>query len=357
MNKKFLFLIFVNIFLITSAYSGQIDDNEDIFTVMDIKTSDDTGDLDDSIELANNKAIIKGFKHLAFKIIPASFRNKIYHIQEREIIKTAKKITPTQERMTNHSYMATVNIEYDHNKVIDILNKHGIRYKTNYSKDILFIPIFFENELIARQDWRWKWLNLNGYHGLLKFKIFRRNTSVSLDNKYATLFEPYHIFDEIFNDYDVKNIAIVFAEMNNDQLEMTIRILKPYEDTIKYLIIKKNFNENYKSLFDRAINQLLENFDSELKGIKAFDQKIIFSSKVKINSKTPQIWAAIKNKLSNIPELKDYRVISSTIDQVEVELNYTIPVLFFKELLQKHGIFLNKKNDEWFLTLYKSSNK
>ena len=171
------------------------------------------------------------------------------------------------------------------------------------------------------------------------------------------MFEPYHIFDEIFNDYDVKNIAVVFAEMNNDQLEMTIRILKPDEDTIKYLIIKKNFNENYKSLFDRAINQLLENFDSELKGIKAFDQKIIFSSKVKINSKTPQIWAAIKNKLSNIPELKDYRVISSTIDQVEVKLNYTIPVLFFKELLQKHGIFLNKKNDEWFLTLYKSSNK
>lgn len=211
MNKKFLFLIFVNIFLITSSDSGQIDDNEDIFTVMDIKTSDDTGDLDDSIELANNKSIIKGFKYLAFKIIPASFRNKIYHIQEREIIKTAKKITPTQERKSNHSYIATVNIEYDHNKVIDILNKHGIRYKTNYSKDVLFIPIFFENELIARQDWRWKWLYLNGYHGLLKFKIFRRNTSVSLDNKYATLFEPYHIFDEIFNDYDVKNIAVVFA--------------------------------------------------------------------------------------------------------------------------------------------------
>ena len=98
MNKKFLFLIFVNIFLITSAYSGQIDDNEDIFTVMDIKTSDDTGDLDDSIELANNKAIIKGFKHLAFKIIPASFRNKIYHIQEREIIKTAKKNNPNARK-------------------------------------------------------------------------------------------------------------------------------------------------------------------------------------------------------------------------------------------------------------------
>ena len=357
MNKKFLFFIFINIFLIASASSDQIDDNENIFTVADIKTSDDAGNLDDSIELANNKAVIKGFKHLAFKIIPANFRDKIYHIQEKEILKTVKKIIPTQERMTNHSYMATVKVEYDRNKVRDILNKYGIRYKTNYSEDILFIPIFFENELFARQDWRWKWLNLNGYFGLLKFKIFQSNTSISLDNKYATLFEPYHTFDEILNDYNVKNIAVIFAEMNKDQLEMTIRVLKPNEDTIKYLIIKKNFNENYKSFFDRAINQLLENFDSEIKGIKAFDQKIIFSSKVKINSKTPQVWSAIKNKLSNIPELKDYRIMSSTIDQVEVELNYTIPVQFFKELLQKHGIFLNKKNDEWFLTLYKSSNK
>ena len=63
MNKKFLFFIFVNIFLITSSYSGQIDDNENIFAVTDIKTSDDTGDLDDSIELANIKKEIKELKN------------------------------------------------------------------------------------------------------------------------------------------------------------------------------------------------------------------------------------------------------------------------------------------------------
>jgi hypothetical protein len=357
MNKKTFFFIIAILCLTMSAYSDQSDDNESIFTVTDITTSYDAGNLDDSMEFAKNKAIIEGFKRLAFKIIPLKFRDKIYHIQEREILKTTKKITPKNERMTNHSYMATIDIMYDHNKVKDILNKYGIRYRTNYSEDILFIPLLYDNRTDVREDWRWKWSNLDGYFGLLKFKIFRSNTVVSLENKYTTLFQPYHSFDKIHSDYNVKNLAVVFAEMNDEQLEITARVLKPDEDTIKYLIIKKNYNEGYKSFFDRAINQLLENFDSELKGIKAFDQKIIFSSKVKIDSKTPQIWAAIKKKFSDISELKDYRILSSSIDQIEVELNYTIPVQFFRELLQKHGLFLSKKGNEWFLTLYKSTNK
>jgi hypothetical protein len=357
MNKKFFFFIIATIYLAMSAHSDQIDDNESVFTVTDIKTSEDAGNLEDSMEFAKNKAIIQGFKHLAFKIVPIKSRDKIYHIQEKEILKTTKKVISKNERMTNHSYMATIDIDYDPSKVKDILNKYGIRYRTNYSEDILFIPLINDSRVAVREDWRWKWLNLEGYFGLLKFKIFNRNTIVSLENKYTTLFQPYHSFDSILSDYDVKNLTVVFAEMNDDQLEITARMLRPDEDSIKYLIIKKNYNENYRSFFDRAINQLLGDFDSELKGVKAFDQKIIFSSKVKIDSKTPQVWAAIKEKLSNISELKDYRILSSSIDQIEVELNYTIPVQFFKELLQKHGLFLGKKDNEWFLTLYKLANK
>ena len=357
MNKKLFLGILGSIFFHIAAYSDQYQENKDIFIVRDIKTYYDTGNLTDSIELANNKAIIDGFKNLAYRIIPFSFRNKIYTIQEPEIIKTAKKIIPTKERMTNHSYMATVNIEYEPQKVTDLFNKYGIRYKTRYSEKMLFIPIFDDHEVFLHRDWRWKWLNLSGTFGLLNFDIFKDNVSLSLENKFSTLFDPYYKFDYIVKDHNIKNLVIVFAEVNKGQMEMTIRILNPKEDELKYLIINKKIGESNQDFFNRSINELLDKYDSELKGIKSFDQNIVFTSKVKVNSDNPKLWAAIKNKLSNIKQLKNFRTLSSAAGIMDVELNYSIPVQSFKELLSLHGLLLNKKGDEWFLTLNNISQK
>ena len=49
--------------------------------------------------------------------------------------------------MTGHSYMATVDIEYEPQKVNDLFNKYGIRYRTSYSEKKLFIPIFDDEEI------------------------------------------------------------------------------------------------------------------------------------------------------------------------------------------------------------------
>ncbi len=357
MNKKLLLGILGVIFFCMVAHSEQNQENKNIFIVKDIKTFYDAGNLTDSIDIANDKAIVNGFKYLAYRMIPSSFKNRIYTIQEAEIIKTAKEVFPIKERMTNHSYMATVDIEYEPQKVKDLFNKYGIRYRTSYSEKILFIPIFDDEEIFLHRDWRWKWLNLDANFGLLNFNIFKKNISVSLENKYSTLFEPYYKFDHIIKDYNIKNLVIVFAELNKQQIEMTIRILNPQEDELKYLIVTKKFNESDQNFFNRYINELLDKFDSELKGIKSFDQNIIFTSKVKVNSYNPTLWSAIKNKLSNIKQLKSFRILTSTVDTMEIELNYVIPVQSFKEILSLNGLSLSKKSNEWFLALNNISQK
>ena len=121
MNKKLLLGILGVTFFCMVARSEQNQENKNIFIVKDIKTFYDAGDLTNSIDIANDKAIIDGFKYLAYRMIPSSFKNRIYNIQEAEIIKTAKEVLPVKERMTNHSYMATVDIEYDPQKVKDVM--------------------------------------------------------------------------------------------------------------------------------------------------------------------------------------------------------------------------------------------
>ena len=75
------------------AHSEQNQENKNIFIVRDIKTFYDADNLTDSIDIANNEAIVNGFKYLAYRMIPSSFKNRIYTIQEAEIIKTAKEVS------------------------------------------------------------------------------------------------------------------------------------------------------------------------------------------------------------------------------------------------------------------------
>ena len=88
-----------------------------------------------------------------------------------------------------------------------------------------------------------------------------------MENKYSTLYEPYYKFDHLIKYYKIKNLVIVFSELNKQQIEMTIRILHPQEDELKYFIVTKKVNESYQIFFNSSINELLDKFDSELKGI------------------------------------------------------------------------------------------
>ena len=196
-----------------------------------------------------------------------------------------------------------------------------------------------------------KWLNLDDDYKLLKIEVFTDSLALRLENELTCLFDPYSKFERIAKEYNTKDLIIVFAEMNKTQLEFTIRILNPDQDTIKYLVINKNAGEPNISFFNRAINELLDKIDEEWKGVKSFNQNIVFSSKAKINMGIPKVWSAIKLKLDRITELKSYRITQSSIDQMEVELNYTIPALSFKELLSQHGIFTTKQGEQWFLGL------
>ena len=149
---KFL-IITILLLQFVSAHSNEVDK---IFTVEGIKTYYDSGDLENSKIFANNKATIEGFKKLVFKLILASYQSKVYKIRNIDILGAVKTITPTKERMTSHSYMATVTIHFDPQKIKDILNNYGIRYKTQFSNKILFIPIFYEDETFLNRDWKYK---------------------------------------------------------------------------------------------------------------------------------------------------------------------------------------------------------
>ena len=343
-QEKFWGIVIVITLLLPFAHadSNKIDK---IFTIKGIETYHDSNNLENAKVFANNKAAIESFKQLVYKIIPISDQNKIYKITNISILKSVKKIIATKERMTNHSYMATVTVHFAPQIIKNILDYHGIRYKTEFSNKTLFIPIFFENKTLLRHDWRHKWLNLDEQYKLLSIAVFTNNLAMRLENEYACLFQPYSYFKKIAEEYNTKDLIIVFAEMDKNQLEFTIRVLNPHQDEIKYLIVRKNVGELNIGFLNRAINELLDRIDEEWKGIKSFNQNIVFTSKVKIKTKIPKVWSAIKQKLDSITELKNYRVTASSIDQMEVELNYSIPTPSFKELLSKHDIFIMKEND------------
>ena len=353
-QKKFWSII--SIIILSSqfvfAYSNETDR---IFTVEGIEVYQDSGSLENSKTFAKNKAVIEGFGRLIHKLIPISHHDKIYKIRNVDMLSAVKQITPTKERMTNHSYIATIKIHFDQRKIEEVLNRYGIRYKTQFSDEILFIPIFYENETSLSHDWEYKWMNLDDEHKLLKIDVFTNSLAMRLENNLTSLFDPYSKFKSVIQEYNTKDLIIVFGQMKGDKLELIIRFLSPSRDEIKYLIVNKDIRELNINFFNRAINELLDKIDEEWKGIKSFNQNILFSSKVKIKAENPKVWSAIRFKLNSITALKNYHVTQSSLGKMQVVLNYIIPTPSFRELLLQHGIIMVKENKQWVLSLNKKN--
>lgn len=330
---------------------------DDFFSAKGIETSYDAGNLNDSKIFALDKATLYAFKDVAMKVIPFSQKNKIYKVRNFEIINAIKKIIPHDERMTHHSYMAKVYVYFDKQKITNILNKYGIRYRMEYSENILVLPLFYEknnkHSVILKKDWRHTWLNIEDTFGLLRLSIYNNNLSTSINNPLKALFKPYNEFYKLLKEYNSKDLIVIFAELNDSNLEFTLRFLSDEKDELKYFISRKNFKETKDAFFKRAVDEVLERIDSEWKGIKSFNQTILFTSKIKIRTETPKVWTVIQQEFKNMPQIKNYKITKTTLDYIEVEVEYTIPSISFKELLAEKGILVNKDKELWYLSLAK----
>lgn len=347
----YIFTIILCCFYAISAYSS-----EDVFTISNIDTSYDAGNLEDSKQIAIDNAIMQALHKLLEKISPTVMHSKISNYNQITNPKNfVSSVTPTYERMTSHSYMAKLDITFNQQAVQNILNSIGIIYRKDYAPQTLIIPILYKNNKTLRwhtENWRNAWRNMPFNFGLQRLKLISNNLEeLEKIRVNSALIDPIYNFTPILSNHDTEEVIIIFAEEINNNIELTIRFLGSNHDYIKYYIINKKSYEPDDDFYKRVVSTLITQIDNKWKGVDSFNDTLLFSSKVNIELLNPKTWSAIRTKLQNIPQLENFQVLKATLKSIQLEMHYKLPSVVFSEILYKNGLRIEEKNSKLYLKL------
>ncbi len=348
---KFLISLFFIFSFIFNVSGFQI---SDVFTAKNISIHKNSYTLEDAKNLAYDDALLLGFRKVASRIISYTDEQKMQKIKSKEILGIGNIIKPSQESRTHKSYSGVLDIAYNPNEFKRVLDNHGIRYKSQYSKELLIIPVALSmDDLFERAEWRAGWFQTPNSYKLLKLNLYNDTLSVYPVNTLSALFNSYKkLKEDLSDEYNQDDLIIVYVDNDcSSGVKLVIRELSPNKDEIKYLIIKKKKNELQSTFIKRALVEFFNKLDKERKYDKAFNDFFEYSSEYSIKVENPKIWSFIKRKIIKLQELNYYNVLRSDKTSMKIRLKYKIPTKSFELLLQRHGLNIVKIGQEQFLII------
>ncbi|CAL7959275.1 exported hypothetical protein [Alphaproteobacteria bacterium] len=359
------FLVVLCVMLVSKAYAEDKDREKDteteVFTVEGVEIAADSGSLEDSKTIALENGANQAFFKLLHKILPANTPaityEKLQQIPRNKIVALVKEYDVVSERLTSHSYMATLNIKFYDNAVKDVLNNLGIRHADKYTPQTLVIPVLYdEGKYIVwgRGEHGSVWNAALNKIGLFKFNVIEGELVEieTLDPK-TMIIEPYSRFQPILQQYNATELIIIFGEKGNSKLEVSIRFVGRDHDIVKFIEYKSDIDETPAEYTGRVIDDVAVRLDTHLRGGEAFKEPKLYSSTVYVVASTPKVWSEVRNILSNLPQIKSYTLVQDRVNIIELELNYTVAPPIISAVLLQNGVLVVNRDGKIFLELSK----
>lgn len=276
MCSAFIRLIFTITFILfgQSAYCEEKEEHADqkIFTVKHIEIYAEGETLEEATDKALRAGSIEALDKLLNNIIVFDERHKSSAIINRtnayDFINSTEIET---ERMTSHSYKASVTYKFNHKKLRNLLNSSGIKYVGRTAQNALLIPILHSKDgkvtIWSNDDWRNAWEETSLKIGLMNYILSEGDlVDIGTINPKEIMSAPLEKYNSILNDYESESLIAVFCTELDNKLDITVRFLNPTNNYYRYTTLIQNKAESEKEFYKRAAHELTVKIDADWKG-------------------------------------------------------------------------------------------
>lgn len=347
-----LFIVLFSFFIFDSVVAASnIDlqqDSKNHLVIENIEVFADAitlGEAKDQAIMAGGKVAIK---KLLDRILPYDTKWQSEKVVEQvalnEFIQDA---VPVKERMTSHSYQATMNFYFDQGGIRNFMNRHGIHYSEKPIKNALLIPILHQKDgkliIWTNNEWRDAWNQIPPEVGLMQYQLTKGDLEdVQLLDPIEVMTKPYNHFAKIFKIYKTDSLLAIFVTEMDNKLDISLRFLYKNEDSQRYYSVNKKNNESKEDLYKKTAIELANKIDSEWKGLRVFSTDRTYVTKVKIKIKSQKEWQAIQTNLNKINGMQGVKLIDQG-NVKEVEMRYKTTPAILAERLKKIGYSIKSK--------------
>lgn len=326
---------------------------EDRFNVSGINVKK----FSNNVTQARNTAINDGQRR-AFEVLLRRLKvspNYSLWVSNEDIGKMVSSIQINNEKITDNSYSATINVFFSEDFVKFMFQKYNIKSSSAPKNKYLVIPVVRNEEGIqiwgSENVWMDIWRNLMDEKGIKAITVIEKDIeTLAAVNPEMIQFENPYDFDYLIKQYDVNTIIVAEAEhlVDEDKIQILFtQVSENNKDTVKLNFFNAEGYDEY-TLFSNATEKTI-NYIIKVEGktrSKDGNEKGV-SVNVAVNGLKEYLDA--KNLLENSEFIKKIKLKSLTKQVAVFHIEHSIEEELLSTAFEERGFRVYKQLDEYYL--------
>jgi hypothetical protein len=343
--------------------------DKDLFEVLDIKVDE----TDETAAAAREKALQIG-ERLAWDALVQRFvdpqQRRLPQFSQQQIGDAVKDFWVSKEKTSPVRYIATLNYNFNPERVERLLTSRGVRFTITPSDPLVVVPVYVHDGANKLWDdpnpWRQAWQDLRP-RSLLTLKVPHGDigdlSTVAADQ---ALSGDRERLAELAQRHEAADALVAIAKVepsgaepsdapNSQQLKVTAT---RYNSALTQPLADQSFPIDEAGvtpeLLRRAALALASDVDAAYRrgwaaapGLLPPSQTRSSSTRVVVPVSSLEDWVAIRTRLTSMPQVERVKLVSLSREAARLTIVYPGPTEQLADALSRAGLFLYKQDGEW----------
>ena len=306
----YLYIFFLILVCIFSKFSTNIAFGKNL-TVFNVEVKENY-DLNFNKSKVIDKAFLKAYKILIYKIIEKKDRSKIEEATIKEIKYLVDNFSIVDEKFINNEYQSEFEVQFNRKKILKFVESKNIISSIAKKTKIFFFPILIDNEknelyTLNQNIFFNNWDNVSKKYFLIEYVLPNEDIEdYYIIKKNINNIENFN-FEEILKKYNLENYVILIILKKNNILNLYSKIKF---DKKKMLINNTYSNINFEN--EETVNNLIfdikEKYEDKWKSINKLNTSVSLPIRLSINSKNIKLIKKFENTLIDMDLVSQFRV-------------------------------------------------
>ena len=317
--KSFLQIIFI---LVVFFKTETLLSENNLFIVNNIKIEKNNKSTNNSLA---NKAIKKGFNQLVEKILLKEDMGKLSDLDFSEIkqLVTFYQVSNISEKK-NKKEFANFNVTFDKDKIHDLFYNKEVLYSEISNKELYILPILIKNNEIFIFNNNYFYENWNQIYDveLIEFILPLENIEI-IQNINQNKNNLINIeIEDLFKEYQKKNLALVFIEESDNQKRKVYLKLKIEGKNISKGLSIKDKELEQNTLYEKILTVSKKEIINLVKSENLIDIRTPSFLKAKLNLSKKTNLVEFNSIIKNIDQIENVYVQEFNKDYIFLKIKY-----------------------------------
>jgi len=341
-------LIFICCILIILFKTGNVLSDNNIFNVNNIEINKE---ISANKEKLVNQAFKKGFKELINRLLLEEDYKKISTTNLNQIKKLVSYYQIKNKKRGENDNIR-FNIFFDKDKIHNFFYKKNILYSDIINTDMIIFPLLIRDKqyFIYTKNYFYENWNKESSKDLIQYTLPTEN--IESIQKIKINRESIHKIDieDFFKEYNLKNMAFVAINMNQDNSKIFLNIKTEGKRFSKNLLIT-NPGLNQEQFNNKIISEIKNIISDLIKSQNLIDVRIpsFLNAEIKLNNKSNLV--EFNDRLKKIDLIDNFYVQQLNKDYVLVKIKYLGKINKIISKLKKENIELKMIAGQWQINI------